>query len=503
MIGTKLFDARAGRQRIDRYEVIGEIASGGMATVCLARLTGMGGFQRLVAIKRLHPHLASQREFVEMFLDEARLAAGIHHPNVVSILEVGASEGGYHLVMEYIEGDTLAHLLGSTRARGSTVPSKITLRIALDLLAGLDAAHELRDAEGLPVELVHRDVSPQNVLVGSDGTARITDFGVAHAASRISVTRAGHQLKGKIAYMAPEQVRGDRKLDRRADVFSAGIVIWEALAARRLFKADRDRGTLSRVLNQRIPELNEFAPDLPPRLCDAVMRALVRDPEGRYQSSGEFADSLEAAAEDSLKVASTRELADFVRQQFGGELTRQRSAIREWIQNSDSLRPGLDSGAVHGSTQSSVSATVVHVPDAQLRSSVTLAVGPRPRWPSMFALVVLGLVGVGGGGLLARQWVFPPPPPGVPLGDLAASPGPETTGPARQLGSPGDSIPVELGLDGASPAGSRPVLSGSDFKPGFFAGDLPEREPPDRALHLGPRLSSGKPGNDVPVNSRP
>src|SRR5262245_14742353 len=169
MVAAKLFDPGAARQRVDRYELIGEIASGGMATVYLARLTGMGGFQRFVAMKRLHPHLAGEDEFVQMFLDEARLAAGIHHPNVVPILEVGASPVGYYLVMEYIAGDTLARLLARSASKGQKLPAPIVLRVMLDTLAGLHAAHDLHDDQGLPINLVHRDVSPQNVLVGADG----------------------------------------------------------------------------------------------------------------------------------------------------------------------------------------------------------------------------------------------------------------------------------------------------------------------------------------------
>src|SRR5262245_6179084 len=186
MVAAKLFDPGAARQRVDRYELIGEIASGGMATVFLARLGGVGGFQRFVAIKRLHPHLAGEQEFVEMFLDEARLAAGIHHPHVVPILEVGTSESGYYLVMEYVEGDTLARVVARAVSGGENVPRPILVRILLDALAGLHAAHELTDARGQAVGLVHRDVSPQNVLVGVDGSSRITDFGVARSLSRLS-----------------------------------------------------------------------------------------------------------------------------------------------------------------------------------------------------------------------------------------------------------------------------------------------------------------------------
>src|SRR5262249_7309709 len=168
-----------------------------MATVFLGRILGVGGFQRFVAIKRLHPHLAHEEEFVEMFLDEARLAAGIHHPHVVPILEVGTSAAGYYLVMEYIEGDTLARLMAPPATSGNPVPRSILLKILLDSLAGLHAAHELHDANGDPVGLVHRDVSPQNLLVGMDGSSRITDFGVARANSRLTSTAAG-TMKGKL-----------------------------------------------------------------------------------------------------------------------------------------------------------------------------------------------------------------------------------------------------------------------------------------------------------------
>src|SRR5690606_1446759 len=193
---AKLIDVGQGAQRIDRYDLVAEIASGGMATVYLARLAGVGGFQRFVAIKRLHPHLAKEKEFVEMFLDEARLAAGIHHPNVVPILEVGASQNAYYLAMEYIEGETLARLLARAASRKERLPVPQVLRIALDTLSGLHAAHELRDESGAVAGVVHRDVSPQNVLVGADGVSRITDFGVARAATRLTATRVG-QLKGK------------------------------------------------------------------------------------------------------------------------------------------------------------------------------------------------------------------------------------------------------------------------------------------------------------------
>ncbi len=339
-MAAKLLDISAsGRQRIDRYELIGEIASGGMATVFLARLTGLGGFQRFVALKRLHPHLATEKDFVRMFLDEARLAAGIHHPNVVPILEVGAGQVGYYLVMEYVEGETLARLLARAASTGSKLPVEIAIRVGLDSLAGLHAAHELKDESGAPTNLVHRDVSPQNVLVGADGIARITDFGVARAASRLGDTRVG-QLKGKIAYMAPEQASGVEELDRRADVFAAGIVIWEALAQRRLFKAQNEAATLSRVMNEPVPSLSRYTKEVPRDVGLVVMKALERDPNRRYPTCAEFGDALEAAAQAHGLVGSSRDLASYVADVLGDEIAQQREAVRAWLAQSEASHSG-------------------------------------------------------------------------------------------------------------------------------------------------------------------
>jgi serine/threonine-protein kinase len=402
-VAAKLFDPGVGRQRVDRYELMGEIASGGMATVYLARLTGMGGFQRFVAMKRLHPHLASEKEFVEMFLDEARIAARIHHPNVVPILEVGASTVGYYLVMEYIEGDTLARLLARAASTGKRLPVSIALRIAIDMLSGLHAAHELHDDQNQPVHLVHRDVSPQNVLVGQDGIARITDFGVARAASRLSATRVG-QLKGKIAYMAPEQAAGAEDLDRRADVFSSGIVIWESLAQKRLFKAENEAATLSRVIAEPVPLLFQVAPQVSKEVSGVVMRALDRDPNKRFASCAAFADALEAAAALKDKVATPRELAAYVAEVMGQEIAQQRDNVRTWLAHSEptsSTAAELPSGII---PSSSVSAAAISLPGSLeasrsgLSGSLSGVQQPRrSRAPLVLgALLLIGLLGAGG-----------------------------------------------------------------------------------------------------------
>jgi serine/threonine-protein kinase len=330
----KLLDASQGRQRLDRYELIAELAAGGMATVFLARIGGAGGFQRFVAIKRLHPHLAHEQEFVEMFLDEARLAASIHHPNVVPILEVGESAVGYYLVMEYVEGDTLWNL----RAASAGLPAgrldpRFVLRVMIDALLGLHAAHELRDERGQPVNLVHRDVSPQNILVGADGSARIADFGVAKASTRLSSTRSG-EIKGKMAYMAPEQIQGAESLDRRADIFAMGIVLWEALANRHLFLGPNDAVTMHRVLHEPIPTLASAEPGLPPRLSQVIAQTLERDPARRFPTCLALAEAIEEAIAGSLTLASGREVAAVVDMLIGSRLASRRESVNGWLAGS-------------------------------------------------------------------------------------------------------------------------------------------------------------------------
>lgn len=325
----KLLDKSESSQ-LDRYELIGEIASGGMATVFLARLAGVGGFQRFVAIKRLHPHLSNETDFVQMFLDEARLAASIHHPHVVPILEVGTSAAGYYVVMEYVEGDTMAGLMAREASHGRKLPPQVALRIGLDTLSGLHAAHDLRDEDNNLVNLVHRDVSPQNILVGTDGSARITDFGVAKASSRLTSTREG-TLKGKLAYMPPEQAKGGA-IDQRTDIFAMGVVLWEALAGRRLFKGETELETINRLLFEPIPTLRSREPLVPEAVEQVIMRALDRDPLKRFTTSADFADALERACQQSgFPVATVRETAACVQQIIGNEIQQQRAAVRAWL----------------------------------------------------------------------------------------------------------------------------------------------------------------------------
>ncbi|MGK4002574.1 protein kinase [Sorangium sp. So ce1036] len=287
-----------------RYETVRAIASGGMATVYLGRAVGAGGFERLVALKMMHPHLAEEPEFVAMFLDEARLAARVRHPNVVATFDL--VEDPLFLVMEYVEGPSLHHLLRTCARARRPVPLGIALRVFLDMLAGLHAAHELTGPGGEPLHLVHRDVSPQNVIVGVDGVTRITDFGVARAESRLVSTR-GNALKGKLAYMAPEQIRAEQA-DRRSDVYSAGVVLWEMLTEQRLFKADNEGALIAQILEGAPAGPRAVMPSVPVALDRICLRALRADRDERFPTADAFADALEEAAANTpgLAVASHR-----------------------------------------------------------------------------------------------------------------------------------------------------------------------------------------------------
>jgi serine/threonine-protein kinase len=291
---------------VGRYVVHDRIAAGGMATVHVGRLLGAAGFSRTVAIKRLHDQYAGDPDFVAMLLDEARLAAHIRSANVVSTLDVVAESNELLVVMEYVEGDSVAHLHELTRKAKSTVPFAVTASIVKQALDGLHAAHEARDKDGMPLGIVHRDVSPQNILVGVDGIARVLDFGIAKAASRSTSTEDG-QVKGKTAYMAPEQLRLGA-VDRRTDVFAAAVVLWELLTGRRLFFADTPVETMARVLEQPIDPPHKYAPDVPPELAAIALRGLERNPDDRFQTAEEMANAIE----DAVALPRAKEIGAWV-----------------------------------------------------------------------------------------------------------------------------------------------------------------------------------------------
>ncbi len=303
-----------------------------MATVHFGRLVGPIGFSRTVAIKRLHPQFAKDPDFVAMFLDEARLAARIQHPNVVPTLDVVSTDGEIFIVMEYVQGETLSRLVRGARDRGGRVPSRIAGAIMVGALHGLHAAHEAKDERGRPLGIVHRDVSPQNVLVGVDGVTRVLDFGVAKAAVRLQTTREG-QLKGKLAYMAPEQLQSG-VVDRLSDVYSAGVLLWEALTTKRLFEAENEGQLLSMVLKGHIDPPSVVAPEVPAALDAIAMRAIDRDPSKRFATARDMAIALER----SLEVAMSSEVGEWVEAMARDGLMRRAERVAE-IESSAHARP--------------------------------------------------------------------------------------------------------------------------------------------------------------------
>jgi serine/threonine protein kinase len=315
--------AGAFPERVGKYELLLPLGTGGTATVYLARTRGVAGFEREVALKLVHAHLRADEESRLHLLEEARLAARIRHPNVVPVTEVDADSFGVFLVMDYVEGEALSGLVRLLRDQNHRLPPRLIARIMNDSLAGLHAAHELRDPQGQFIGLVHRDFSPQNILVGIEGVARLADFGVAKAASRTVRTKTG-LVKGKVAYMSPEQARG-HKVDRRCDVWAAGVVVWELITGRKLYDHEDDVATLLSVVTEEPPRLASVMQGVPAALDEAVAYALTSDVNNRCPSAEAFRCLLESAWDECGGMASTPELGAFVRQTVGHKLAERRA----------------------------------------------------------------------------------------------------------------------------------------------------------------------------------
>ena len=312
--------------KLGRYELLVPIARGGMARVWAARLHGQRGFQKLVALKTILPHLADEPEFERMFLDEARIASGVHHPNVCEIYELGEEKRTLYLAMEWVSGDSLARVL---RASGKTeaLEPRVVARIVADACAGLHAAHELTDDDGRSLGVVHRDLSPHNILLTADGTAKVADFGVAKALGQLHEATSAGQLKGKIAYMAPEQVTGNQ-IDRRSDVFSLGCVLYEATTGQRPFRGDGDHQVMHAVLKGEYPPPASLVRGYPQELERIVARALSQQPILRYPTAERMRFALEEFVARGQLVTQSN-VAQVVRARLGELLDRRKERIRQ------------------------------------------------------------------------------------------------------------------------------------------------------------------------------
>jgi hypothetical protein len=335
-----------------RYQLIQKLATGGMAEIFLARQAGVGGLARPLVVKRIKELLANDEEFVRMFLDEARIAARLNHPNIVQISDLGAAGGTFYIAMEFIHGDDLRRIWRRCQLSGRELPVELVLRIIADACAGLDYAHRRVDPSGKPLSIVHRDISPQNILVSFDGAVKLVDFGIAKAADMGTVTQTG-VLKGKYSYMSPEQAEGHR-VDLRSDVFSLGVVLYELLTGQRLFRRLTELQTLRAVTECRIEAPSSVSDRVPAALDAVVQKALARRAEERYGSAAELQSALEAWMTNHQVHASSGEVAAFMRELYAERLTKEASTGEIVVEDPDGelgegAAPG---GAATGSFES-------------------------------------------------------------------------------------------------------------------------------------------------------
>lgn len=493
---------------IGRYLMYEQIATGGMASIHFGRLLGAVGFARIVAIKHLHSHHADDADFVSMFVDEVRVAARIQHPNVASPLDVVLDGGEIFLVMEYIQGDTLARLVSSARSAQLVIPAAVTASIVGGALRGLHAAHEAVDENRKPLNIIHRDVSPQNIMVGVDGVGRVLDFGVAKSMYRCQSTQQG-RLKGKLSYMAPEQMQTGA-LDRRVDIFAAGIVLWEALTHQRLFMFDNLAAGLSMIMQARIPRPSEIRSQVPRTLDYVVMRALDRDADARFQTARDFAD----AVEDAILPATPSKVGEWVERLCGEQLSKRAQVV------SNIERSTFDLESIEGGRdlllwqQAPVTPSPVTVPpplpdepsttrEPPLRAPVVVSAAHRTNgdvmpelsfpvaarrrtwvrraWPAMVGVAAVSLlVALASIDLTARANVSPKAPSSaaprvtsvaslpatVSVSALADSPLPSALEPARPTSIAGTSARKKTGAS-VKPRGPKPAAVNASKVDGF------------------------------------
>jgi serine/threonine-protein kinase len=464
-------------------------------------MLGPAGFSKLVAIKCLHAQFALEPDFVAMFLDEARLTSSIHHPNVVAALDVVSEQGELLVIMEYIHGESLAALLRASRQTGDLPPLPVVTRFVCDALEGLHAAH-VASLAGRSLNIVHRDVSPQNIMVGADGNSRVLDFGIAQAAIRSRVTASG-TVKGKVAYMSPEQLQ-NRGVDARTDIFAAGIVLWEALTGKRLFAAPDSRETVSRLLHSTILPPSAIVPALPSEIDQVALKALARDPEQRFQSAHEFAEALRRATTEG----SRRAVSDWVGRVAKDSLAR-RLALLESLEASaihaqaSAVQAQDHAGltVVIGSPKVDVPSHAIEGTDTQVPSTRTILAVQRTglvaRW-GPFAAAVGGIVAVmvawatvatHPAALAALPTPVKSPSAVVPLVERGAAP---SSGPAAfQV----ESLPLAV----ASGEPEKRTASKSRLS----AAIDPAPEPTNRRQPMNPAGSTNRPELSLPPEARP
>jgi len=323
--GVDVPETGAGPVPFGKYLLLDRVAVGGMAEVFLAKTFGVQGFERLVAVKRILSSMADDQSFIEMFVDEAKIVGHLSHANIAGIYELGKVGNSHYIAMEFVWGKDLLQVMNRHRLFGQRIPANRAAFIGAKMCDALDYAHNKRDARGRPLELIHRDVSPQNVLVSFDGNVKLIDFGIAKAQSRTTKTVAGF-VKGKFGYMSPEQVRG-KKLDPRSDIFAVGICLYEMLTCDRLFIGDSDFETMDMIRAAKIAPLSSILPDVPRELEAIVMRALAREPQDRYQTAGELSHALMGWLMTQRPPYTMARLAEWMQAAFEDEMRGEKSKL--------------------------------------------------------------------------------------------------------------------------------------------------------------------------------
>ncbi|MDD5223333.1 MAG: protein kinase [bacterium] len=382
--------------RLGHYVLTELVASGGMAQVFRGKALGPGGFEKTVAVKMIHPHLSADRDFIDMLIDEAKLTAGLTHPNIAQTIDFLEDENRYFLVMEYIDGQNLRGILKRAEELGRPLAFPDAAFIALGAASGLGFAHSRMDEDDRHLGIIHRDVSPQNILVSYEGDVKLVDFGVAKAAGRLSVTQTG-VLKGKFAYMSPEQADG-QALDHRSDIFSLGVVMYELFTGNRLFQGDSDISTLRRVREARVEPPRKTCPEIPEELEVITLRCLAREPGGRYQAAARLRDDLQLFLSRAGYFQSSQTLSRYLREAFSEERKKNRKE-----EEKEFKKILTESGSESASSSSLIGTTPLLLPESDEKDATRKLAGkpPAPWLRVIFAGVLILMLAAAG------FWVYP------------------------------------------------------------------------------------------------
>jgi len=453
--------------RVGRYEVISHLATGGMAQIYLARQSGLGAFERHVVLKTILRERASDQRFVTMFLDEAKLAATLNHQNIAQVYEVDQADGNYFMAMEYVHGENARAILEHTLRKGWTIPLELAVMIVSGAAAGLHHAHERKGKQGQPLNIVHRDVSPANIMVGYDGSVKVLDFGIAKAEERATKT-VGGTIKGKYGYMSPEQCKG-KPIDRRSDIFALGICLYELTTLRRAFKGNDDFETMKRIVAGDVILPSVAVAGYPRELEAIILTALANDPNARFQTAQEMTEALDAFTVRMKLTGSNTAMGRFMTQLFG-------SKKEPWVDGGADRTQITDDQPAHDEGDNEKTFVVE---DRDRAATANDDSGDDDAHDTL------------SGGLAGRAATANERPPSLPLpAPRPSQPGPALPFETRTPSSPISTSIARLGSEPLSEPGARPLI---DDKLGWTTGIKPLHQHDGSATRL---------GTDLPANYR-